>query len=244
VFLNCVKRTLPLCFLAAASLIQGNTLPAATSLATCTDGSGATDTEVASCSIGGGSAFAFGSLVESPFANLSAQGAWTPGSFSAGAFFNLTYSFEVTGGTVGDQVPLLISTALISTGVGGFGFSEIVVNTSLSSLSESVCSDGTCPAEQFIGTLDAMAFSGTVDTVTLEVEVIEGFGSSANTSSASADPLIFVDPTFAGASNYAIVQSDGVGNGFSSAPEPGTIFPVALAGGAFLIFRKRISRIL
>jgi hypothetical protein len=57
---------------------------------------------------------------------------------------------------------------------------------------------------------------------------------------ASADPLIFVDPNFPGASQYSIVLSPGVGNGLASTvPEPGTGVLLAVPVGFFFACRIR-----
>ena len=50
----------------------------------------------------------------------------------------------------------------------------------------------------------------------------------AGSADASADPWIYIDPTFASGSQYRIAGSDGVANGVSAVPEPSTFALLAL----------------
>lgn len=156
------------------------------------------------------------------------------------AILNLTYSFEVVGGTAGDTVPLLISTNLVTSIIGlANAYATIFVTTSLDSKEQQSCSLGDsgsnpCTATSFSGFVSIGATSGTVDQISLQVEVGAALGNNGVTvfpssASASADPVISIDPSFAGASNYQIELSQGIGNTGSSAPEPGTFLLV----GAF-----------
>ena len=74
------------------------------------------------------------------------------------------------------------------------------------------------------------------DTLLLDAAVSVG-GISAEAGFASVDPLIFIDPSFPGASRYSILVSPGVGNESSSAPEPSGLALVAL--GALMVWRFR-----
>ncbi len=75
------------------------------------------------------------------------------------------------------------------------------------------------------GTFAWPAQAGGINTMHLEVEAESGDSMLAESANASADPFIFIDPSFAGAQNYHIVVSDGVGNALpaSTVPEPGTL---------------------
>lgn len=74
------------------------------------------------------------------------------------------------------------------------------------------------------------------------------FGCIATLSAAAtADPHFYIDPSFAGAKNYQIVLSDGIGNQLgaaTTAPEPAssTLAAAALLAGA-LFLRRRNSRL-
>ena len=57
-----------------------------------------------------------------------------------------------------------------------------------------------------------------------QVQASTGDSLLATSASASADPFIFIDPSFPGAALYSIAVSPGVGNAeITVAPEPGTI---------------------
>jgi hypothetical protein len=180
------------------------------------------------------------SLTLSPFVDLTAEATSPPNDgviHGAAAAASLTYSFEIIGGNSGDLVPLLIATSLSTFGsdtTHGVGFAELFVHTSAGGDSfVAVCSDGTCgtTASSFSGTLSTRARSGDVsNTLTLQVQASTGDSLSAQSASASADPFIFIDPSFASASLYSIVVSAGVGNALPSpttVPEPA---PAALFG--------------
>jgi hypothetical protein len=182
----------------------------------------------------------------SPLPSLETQSSVVDGvRDSFGGFAALDYSFEVIGGTPGDQVPILISADLAYGSVnGGYGFSEIIVSTSVIEASETICTFG-CGAgtgdSSFSGVLSATAASGTIDTVHLEIEaatqalpLLGGISSSA-----SADDFISIDPSFPGASNYSIVVSPGVGNTIPTAtPEPGSLWLGAIGMGAMVAVRR------
>jgi hypothetical protein len=189
-----------------------------------------------------------------PFASLQTQALVVAGvqdSFSG--FAALNYSFEVVGGNPGDQVPVLIATNLsANTNVGpaisdGYAFSELVVTTDSngpSGASIAICSSG-CGAgsgsTSFSGALSTQASSGAIGTVHLEVEAsassLPGLGITAN---ASADPYIYIDPSFARAAGYSILVSPDVGNGIPTAtPEPGSLSLGAIGMCAILAAHRR-----
>jgi hypothetical protein len=142
------------------------------------------------------------------------------------------YFFEVTGGNPGDVVPILISISLSSTGSDpslGIGFAGLNLHTGAAGDSAlAVCTD-VCAASSFMGTLQTRASSGdTTNELDLQVEAsVGGNNVLPESASATADPFIFIDPRFAGASLYSIVVSPGVANA-SAVPEP--------AGGLLVIF--------
>ena len=85
--------------------------------------------------------------------------------------------------------------------------------------------------------------TGDVHEITLEVNTL---GGEFNIANAFADPYISIDPNFAGASDYSIIQSAGVANGLANAPtatpEPVSfaLFGIGLAGVIF--FRRRSKK--
>jgi hypothetical protein len=155
----------------------------------------------------------------------------------ANVFGVLNYSFEVTGGTPGTVVPVDIETTLQAVPESiGYAFSEIQVAANTTASFVICSSDGLgCGAgtgeTNFSGVLEVEAVSGTAYVTTgpsfnqgvhLEVEAGGALGASFNGSTVSADPHMFVDPTFPDAANYSIVLSPGVGNAVPTIPEPAT----------------------
>jgi len=219
-------------------------LPAPTTLAHCAVDSNTLDDPTA-CTLGTlGSSLA--SLTLLPFVSLTAQAASPPndaqGTHGSAAAAVVSYSFEVTGGNPGDIVPILIAASLTSSGsdpTHGIGQAILSVHTSAAGDSfVTVCSDGTCgtAASTFSGTLATRARSGDAgNTLSLQVQASTGDSASAESASASADPFLFVDPSFPGASLYDIEVSPGVGN--VAVPEPASATLVVL--GILVCARSR-----
>jgi hypothetical protein len=240
--LRAASRFRILLVLSLAAAARAGTLPPPVTLAECVD-STVTD-DPSSCSVSGRDAFASGSLTLFPFVSLTAQDFSGPANDlfipGAGVFVSVKYSFQVVGGNPGDIVPILIATSLTSNASSfgaAYGFAETVVSTSFGTISEVVCTNDTCGTTNtsFFGTFGTRAMSGeSGDTIQLEIEAQSGDSPLAQSANASADPFIFIDPSFAGAANYSIQVSPGVGNGLAAAgvPEPGTF---ALLGCALLI---------
>jgi hypothetical protein len=163
-------------------------------------------------------------------------------------FATLDYSFEIIGGNPGDQVPVLIFTNLF-TSIGGdaYAFSEIIVSANSTFLGSVVACQsygGNCPssvAANFSGSFAVTVSSGTVDTLHLEVEASPNPALGPATASASADPLIEINPSFSNVADYSIVQSSGVGNATASTPEPGTLMLICCCG-PFLLLARRYLR--
>jgi hypothetical protein len=190
-------------------------------------------------------------LTLDPFVSLSAQFT-SPGALGihgGGATAVVTYSFQVIGGTVGDIVPILIATTLNTTSSGptdlAIGFASLGVQTSAigSATLKAVCTDGSCgtSAKSFSGILSTLAKSGAIaDTLTLNVEASVAGTQQAEFASASADPFIFIDPSFVNASRYTIVVSPGVGN--TAVPEPSSVVSVTLGALALAAALKHKRR--
>ena len=235
---------LAVCLACLSLPAQGDVLPPVSTVVTCSNGVLIEDPS--SCVNGGASA----SLTLLPFVSESVQASAAPGPLNgAGALANITYSFEVFGGTPGELVPLIIATNLSAAATSvshADGFASITVETS-QGLSQ-VCVDTGVKCggvTQFSGTLTAGTLSGEVDTLVIEAEANAGDSPSFESASASADPFIFVDPSFDGANQLSIVVSPGVGNALPTpaVPEPGSI---ALLGGLVLVlagYRRRQSRV-
>jgi hypothetical protein len=166
------------------------------------------------------------------------------GGVSSQALTSLRYFFEVVGGSAGDHVPLLIQTGLDSSGVGGevFAAANIQVFTASVLTVVAVCTDGSCPfGADFSGTFGVDAVSGQVASVLLVTQAAVG-GLVGGTADASADPFVFIDPTFSGASNYQVVVSAGIGNSASAVPEPSSFVLLAMGAAALGLWsRKRLG---
>jgi hypothetical protein len=237
-------------FLCLAAAAWADVLPAPRTLVECTDRTLIDDPS--SCSMSGFDATASGSLTLSPFVSLTAEVTSGPVTDffipGAGVFVSAQYSFRVVGGNAGDIVPIRISTNLTSNASSfshAYGFAEAVIHTGFGDTSVVVCTNGTCGTtdSSFSGTFSTRAFSGELgDTVQLEIEASSGDSLFAESANASADPFLFIDPSFAGAANYRIEVSDGVGNALPLAtPEPGT-WVLLSSVVAILAMRRRRSR--
>jgi hypothetical protein len=224
-----------------APAVFANNLPAATTVAGCQAESLQGDLQVSgtpSCSASMGGAYNSLSVTFQPFASLAGYADSGTGPASAGGLANLIYYFSVIGGAANDPVPLLVSTNLSTsvTGAGDtYGFAQVIIYAETTAdVVACTQSDPPClgnPPNNFSGTLQMTALSGTVDEVYLEVEASAGTYANLGegTASAYADPQIVIDPSFAEAANYQILFSDGVGNGGSATPEPGTLLLVGCA---------------
>jgi hypothetical protein len=181
------------------------------------------------CALDGSLASTSASLTLSPFVQGQVQAQFAGGVDStSSAFVHISYAFEVIGGNPGDMVPLLIATNLstrsTSSSSAEAGFASLDLHTGASGDSQvAVCTYSLCAlGTEFSGTLAARAFSGDAGN-TLSLVLSAGVGDSANaeSSGASGDPYIYVDPSFADASKYSIAVSAGVGNA-PAVPEPAT----------------------
>jgi hypothetical protein len=183
------------------------------------------------------------SAVDDPLSNL--------GYF---AILSVSYSFEVVGGKPGDVVPLLIATDLTTSDTGNANaFATIGVTTNFASETETYCSIGgagdPCVSSNFSGTIAVTTTPGQVDQVYLEVEAGAALGNDGITTFpsaafASADPFIYVDPSFAGAANYEILVSPGIGNSNSAVatPEPSAL-PFLFVLSPLLLLARRLRAV-
>lgn len=202
-------------------------LPAATTLTHCDVGNGHTLDDPSSCALGTTDTIAV-SLSTSPFVSLTAE-AFSPaaaGIHGAGGTAIVRYSFQVTGGTPGEIVPVLIAASLATSGTSTTltnAFALLTVSTGAAGLATlvAVCNDGTCGGPtSFSGTARTRARSGdSGDFIELQVQAgTIGNALAAESARASADPFLFIDPSFPNASLYSIQVSPGVAN--VPAPEP------------------------
>jgi hypothetical protein len=233
----------------STAAMASSPLPPYTATTSCTSGSLGVVDGSAPCSQANGDGSDNDTFTVSPFAGVSANSSVAGNPEDGfGSFGTLDYSFELVGGNPGDQVPLLIFTDLF-TSIGGdaYAFSEIVVSTGSTGLGSVVACQsygGTCPpsaSANFSGSFGLIVSSGALEDLHLEVEATSNPVLGAATSSATADPLIEINPGFSNAGNYSIELSPGVGNGVAPIPEPGTLILVCIAPLLFLA-RRCFSR--
>jgi hypothetical protein len=200
-------------------------LPAATGGLACSSYYGAVN-DPSSCTAG----FASGTRTLTPDTSIGGKTSY-PGQFyysTGGVEGTTTYDFTVTGGATGDIVPIDIDASVDATASNAYAFSRLIVTTggdnyfAQESVAENPICDGTC-SHTFDGTLHLNAKVGLDDSVYMEIEVETRYDNDVQSATASVDPYIYIDPTFARASDYGIEVSPDVGNTpVSTVPEPGT----------------------
>jgi len=192
-------------------------------------------------------------------ANADAEGVDETDRSGATAIVALQYDFAVTGGSVGDSVPVLVQSRL-STGVSEsmdpnnsniasasinlFGISGVggaIINNGPADSACSASPDNTDVGDCFGGFDDELALtltSGSAERVFLQI-IVSASSTSGGSASASIDPFIFVDPSFANAGDYTITVSDGVAN-VSPVPEPSAwALSLAAVGGLGAVRSRR-----
>jgi hypothetical protein len=150
---------------------------------------------------------------------------------------NIDYYFEYTGapGVVPVDIDAKIQVAFVNGANAGGQISIENVD------SRCVGPAFGCSNTNFQGTLYEMLSSNTVYHVNLQAEVFANVGNGQGSAHVVVDPVIYLDPGFAGNPNdYTYVQSDGVGNSATAAsPEPATFALGGLAVAAMLAMARR-----
>jgi hypothetical protein len=205
---------------ASLSVSAAQALPVGTGSVTCLTETRTNITDPVSCNGGADS----GLVTYAPFAGVSGRAFGQGLTDSANVLGVLNYSFEVTGGTPGTVVPVDINTVLKAIPISiGIVFSEIDI-TANTSAGVTICNTSCGGETSFIGTLQVSALSGAVNTVHLEIEVGGARGNQFDFDGgmASADPYIYIAPTFPNADDFSIEVSPNIGN------VPATPLPAAL----------------
>jgi hypothetical protein len=159
----------------------------------------------------------------------------------------LNYYFEFVG-PAGPAIPIDIDVILKSSVAGTSevpsegGRASVALGGPINNVGVSVsCTLLDCSHPDFTGTLHADLLPNTVYIMEMGAG---GEATSGNeVSNGSADPYIYIDPSFAGAADYQFVVSDGVGNqtGLSAVPEPNSLMLAMLAGlalGGVALWRR------
>lgn len=213
---NCLRVSL---LIAAGALLSSlattpamaQSVPGYTSDASCLNANaGVYDTKPLTCTDGGGTATVTLGPNPSVFAQASPDGPYDQSSSA-----ELTYYFEVEGGTPGAQVPLLIDATLSATGDDNAG-AELNSAGAANSYEFVTISPPGKDSDSFSGTFDFTATDGTV--YGLELFAVDGAHSSSTTNSALAEASVCVDPSSAGGSSLSIITSAGVTNTCSTGP--------------------------
>jgi len=201
---------------------------------------------------GGNSAGASGSP-------LSASANGNGSSLAAtSALGEVIFYFEVLGPS--GQLPLDIDVALHASlgftdpnvqGASADASIQVQANNSLFLLffQQAACQNapGACDTPDFVGTLQGKVLANTVYEETLRAAAggldQPGFA-GFNTASALVDPYLYIDPSFANASAYTLVLSDGIANTPTPVPLPGALglFGFGLAQAGLMAGRRPTSR--
>lgn len=163
---------------------------------------------------------------------------------------SMSYNFEVFGPDSASYIPLLIQTTLSTSASGdpqtqsAYALAQISVDGYIGATKQVTCQiiygGGGCTNPSFSGPLSVLVAPNSSYGVFLVVTAQTQGGGSAH---AFADPVISVDPGFAGASDYTVLLSDGVSNtaDSTSAPEPSSLSLIGLAMGGAFVLRRRLS---
>lgn len=197
--------------------------------------------------------FALASIAVQPDPGLFAQANaedLEPNAHAAAALAlaAVQYDFSVTGGQVGDLVPVLVLTRMETQAStsddandSNIASANIVVralspvNGVVSQDSAGACDVSPGPCGQPATVRPELAItvaSGTSARVFMQV-LVTASSLSNGFVFATIDPFIFVDPSFASSANYTITVDSRVGNALPAVPEPGT-WALLLAGLAGL----------
>lgn len=177
-----------------------------------------------------------------------------------GVHADLHFYYELVGPASADPIPLIFTGTLSvgTTGQAGAGMSAIAqvesdqclagfgctIASGLANFAECFLSESLTDSCSASATGTLLHFSVFANT---EYGIDETIGVSGNgattkvlmTGFAEIDPIISIDPSFAGAGNYQILLSNGIGNSADVAtPEPATFALVGLALGAVAFLRR------
>jgi hypothetical protein len=225
----------------SSSLGAGTILPDALYVVTLglQDGSAFTYTTPGSYTLGGVTGVLFG------FPDAVGQASVHGNKDAAsGADAFLTYYFTVVGSTFGQTIPIDISGSLFASATTGPADSV----SALAAISVTTALDYDSAEVQAASPANGTAFSSPVlhvnfyggsqylNFVQLHASA-SGYGGFAQ---ASADPYIYIDPSFANAASYSIAVSQGIGNSQASAtPEPASFTLIGIAFCAAALLRRR-----
>jgi hypothetical protein len=170
-----------------------------------------------------------------PNPNLDARAIAYTDSGGATAEIGLYYFFEIVGPAGSVPVDIAYRTYVLST-LYASAFSYLEINgTTVVNLQDL---NGTTPAS-IASTYSFSADANLAIDVNMFVNANTG-AKAGNNASAYLDPYIYIDQSFANASEYSIILSPWVGNSPSVVPEPTTwtMMLIGLAGLGYGTFRR------
>jgi hypothetical protein len=193
-----------------------------------------------------------------PMITATASANWDDGST---VVVTSTYYFQITGGAVGTQVPIIISaTAAVSQPSGGAeNIAQLGLNTPEASygildvcappVPTPYCGSQNYYVGSFSGSLNEMVTSGDVNSIEMYLVVgaqpaTPGF---TDMQSGFIDSTIVIDPSFVDANEFSLIFSPGVSDGSAtpgsgSLPEPAGTAALLLTGLAALGVTRRFVR--
>jgi hypothetical protein len=155
----------------------------------------------------------------------------------------LKYQFEIDGPQFGIAIPITIGGAAVASVVDAIASGGVFLglfNSPATYIFQFSCNNSPntslCPQAGAFN-LSEQVLSGYTYTLGLSVGgVVQG--AARGNYSATVDPMITIDPSFANAGLYSLSISDGIGTASAAVPEPSSLLPLGAGLLGFMLLRR------